>query len=226
MISLLFGLVLWSCGDDLLARAEQAYRDGRWAEAHSLYATALLDPATPRGPVLFNLGTCAYRAGQVPEAILCWRRAQLRAPHDAQIAFNIRRAEQELGLAAPVRAWHEWATPTELLGIVIMLQLAGILGFLACRRRGLRAGAGLMVLATVLPGVAAVSHACAEQPASAVVLPARIPLRLEPHAEAGSLATLPAGSLVRIVAMSERWALVEGPALRGWVDRTGIALVD
>ena len=226
MITLLLGLAFWCRGDDLVARAEQAYREGRWAAAHSLYTTALADPATPRGPVLFNLGNCAYRAGQVPEAILYWRRAQLRAPRAEQIAFNLRRAEQELGIPAPSRAWHEWTTPYELLGIGIVLQAAGILVFLTSKRRGRRVGAGLLVLLTVWPAGIAMAKACADQPANAVVFPARVSLRPEPHSEAGSIATLPAGSLVRIVAMSERWALVEGGDSRGWIDRNGVALVD
>jgi tetratricopeptide (TPR) repeat protein len=222
MIALLLALLL-PPADDPLERALRAYREGQYAEAHELWLEALDDAALAKGPLLFNLGSCAYRMGQVPEAVLWWERARLRAPRDGEVAFNLRRAEQELGLAPPDRGWRAWLTSRELLMLVVAAQSIGLLGVVLLRHRGARLALAVGVIAT-LPAV--VTLLDGGSVAEAVVLAPGAVLRPEPHQEIPSATTVTAGSLARIVAMSDRWALVECAAGRGWVERPVLGLVE
>jgi len=225
-VSALLLVLCLALGDDILVSADRAYRDGRFPEAHELWLAALDDPELARGPLLFNLGGCAYRMGQVPDAILWWHRARLRSPRDPEIGFNLRRAEQELGLPAAARAWHEWLTAHELLVLTLVLQSAGLIGLVLWQRRLARVVFAGLVLAT-LP---AVSTLLASDPAArsraAVLLTSRAALRAEPHAELPGQAGIAPGTLMRILARSDRWVRVECAVGDGWIERSAVGLIE
>jgi hypothetical protein len=227
VIALLLALVLpLAPGDDLLRSAERAYHDGRYVQAHDLWLAALEDPQLVRGPLLFNLGACAYRMGQVPDAILWWHRARLRAPRDRELVFNLRRAERELGLPAAARAWHEWLTGRELLSLVVVLQSIGLLGLVLLKRRAARLALAGLVLATLPAVLALLAADPAREPRAAVLLTSRAALRAEPHAELPGEASIAAGTLLRLAARSDRWVLAECAAGRGWIERSAVGVVE
>jgi Tfp pilus assembly protein PilF len=101
MIGALFALLLaLAQQSETLRAAEAAYRAGRFAEAKLRCELALADPSLAPGPVLFNLGNCAYRLGRPAEALWQYRRARLHLPRDAALRANLALAERQLGLRA------------------------------------------------------------------------------------------------------------------------------
>ncbi len=75
----------------LLFRANQAYLDGRYAEAAGLYQ-AIVDKGDANGHVFFNLGNTCIRLGEVGKAILNYRKAAVLLPRDGDLKANLQYA--------------------------------------------------------------------------------------------------------------------------------------
>ena len=207
--------------------AERAYRAGRYAEALALFEAALSEPASPHGPVLYNMGNCAYRLGRHAQAVLFYRRAQLRMPRDAQVAFNLRLAEQQLGVGSAGASWYASRSPGTLLLLVILVQSAGLAGWvLLPRGRAVR----LPMVALVVLGFVGVARLVQMQwmaePPEGVVLEHEIAVRSEPHLGVGAIMRLEAGQTVRVAELSDRWARVVHPRGGGWIERAGVGIVE
>jgi hypothetical protein len=218
-----------------LERAEQAYRDGRFGEALALYESALSDPGVAEGPVLFNLGNCAFRLDRPAEAILFYRRAQLRMPRDGKVKFNMEFAGHRLGVdtpgaesfAAAVAGLADSFLPGEMLILVGVLQLVGLTGMVLFKRH--RAARNTMAL-IVLIALAGAAHLVQSQwfpdAPEGVVMDDRIAVRTEPHANMPVVLELRAGETVRIEERSDRWACIAHGRGRGWTKRSGVGVVD
>ncbi len=91
---------------DTFDDANRAFAEGRFADSVRGYETVLKhDGYSPA--VLFDLGNAHLRASQPGDAILDYERARWLAPHDADIAANLRLARQRAGLAAADESWIE-----------------------------------------------------------------------------------------------------------------------
>jgi tetratricopeptide (TPR) repeat protein len=81
-------------GQEELVQFEQAnklYRDGEFAKAAQLYERIIVNGE--ESPALFyNLGNCYFKTQNIPSAILAYERAKRLAPHDDDIAYNLRLA--------------------------------------------------------------------------------------------------------------------------------------
>jgi tetratricopeptide (TPR) repeat protein len=218
-----------------LDQAEREYRAGRFEQALALYETALSEPDAAQGPILFNMGNCAFRLGRLAEAVLHYKRARLRLPRDREAAFNLHLAEWRLGIDSPDRETFGAAvaalagsfTPRELLVLSGVLQAAGLVGFVLLRRR--RASRNVMALLMVLAlaGAARMMH---DQwfagPPAAVVLDSGASLRPLPDAGEHATILLDAGETVRVEEISDQWIKVRHVEGNGWTERTTVGLVD
>ena len=203
--------------------------------ATRLFEEALATSDGTAGPILHNLGNCAYRRGQLAEAILWYRRALLRVPRDPETTFNLRLAEQRLSLDQPtqrplvdeLRAAADALTANELLAIVVLLLGSGLCGLVLAPRswRGWRR----LFLACVLLGVGlgvCLVHDRSTDALDGIVLAGQIAVRPEPHDGVPSTLDLKAGELVRVLERSKRWLRIEHPRGGGWTRRTGVGLVE
>ena len=212
-----------------LARAESAYRAGQYEEALTLFESALSEPDVPQGPVLYNLGNCAYRLGRHAEAMVYYRRALLRMPRDRQAKFNLTLVERRLdvesedgrSIGAAITAWVGWFTPAELLVLAAILQGTGLVLLLLGRR-----GATPLVLVGLMGAVGLLQSQWFPSPPAAVVIASEIGLRSEPHAALAVNVRLHAGQVVRVAEMSDRWVRVVHPQGGGWTERAGVGLVN
>jgi len=217
-----------------LEAAERAYRAGQYEAALALFTAALAEPSVAQGEVLYDLGNCAFRLGRHAEAVLFYRRAQLRLRGDTAVAFNLQLAEQQLGIepaaASPAAAIAALAaasfTPAERLLLASTLQGLGLAGLLLLRRPLLR----FCMLLPVLLGLAGAATLVQEQwfrgPPEGVVLPARIALRAEPRAEGAVTAELGAGETLQVEAFADGWVRVAHARGAGWTERAGVGLVE
>lgn len=194
---------------------------------------AIQDPT--QGAALYNSGCSAYASGRIAEAVLLWRRALLRMPGDAETLFNLRLAEQRLGVDDPARvsflasaqARVDSFTLAERLLLVSVVHGAGVVGFvLVRRRRAARLALGTLAALGLLGFAGLACALWCDGPSSGVVLVPELPLRGEPHAEQAIRARLHAGTLVRVEEISDRWVRIAHERGSGWIERSGVGIVE
>lgn len=81
-------------------RANQAYKEGRFQEAVDGYLQ-LIKSDHGQGHIYYNLGNAYVRLNEFGEAILCYERARLVLPRDADLDFNLRYARDQIQDALP-----------------------------------------------------------------------------------------------------------------------------
>jgi tetratricopeptide (TPR) repeat protein len=232
MIAVALAFALAVGGDDVAA-AERAYRGGRYEEAHALFAAALADRALAPAPLLYNLGTCAFRLGRHAEAALHYRRALLRDPDDPRAAQNLRLAERALGIEPgprplPARALArlDALDPLAGLAIAIALQTAGLAAVALLRARAARLTGALLVALGLLAVARLAWTQLVAPPLGGVVVAREAALRTEPHLEWPIVERLRAGTVVEVLEHSARWMRIAHDGRGGWVERAGVSVVD
>lgn len=214
--------------------AARAYAAGRYDAAFAAYEAMLEDPAAARADVAFNLGVCAYRLGQDPQAALWFRRAGRHAPRDPAIGFNLALTEARLGIdntptspLAMARAAAAAFTPGELLLLTASLQGIGLVGLVLVRRRRLlRLAAALALALGLLAATPLVLGAIFGVAPAGVVLAPDLALQSTPDTTAPASSHLSGGELVRVREQTEAWLRVEHPRGAGWVPRAAVGLVE
>ena len=88
--------------------ANRLYEEGKFAQAAAGY-----DQLTQAGRVspalYFNLGNAWFKAGQIGQALLAYRHAELLAPRDPDVRANIQFARNQVqGPTLPTNAWRRW----------------------------------------------------------------------------------------------------------------------
>lgn len=231
VFALLIGLMSASASP---AQAERAYRTGRFDEAYEIYQQALSEPDLAKGPLLYNLGNCAYRLGRHTEALHYYRRAQLRMPRDQQLEFNLRLTERALGIdpraemsfIAVLLAWLDQFAPALLLALAGGLQAIGLAGLLLLRaQRTTRRALALAVLLGLVLSVRLLQVQFLASPPDAIALASKIELRPEPHLDLPVTLEVNAGETLRVEDLSDRWARVVHSSGSGWTERRGIGLI-
>lgn len=216
-------------GQSAPERAEYSYRAGLYEVALQHYEAALQDPCLAAGPLLYALGNCAYRLGDYAAAALYYRRALLHLPDRDEPRFNLRLAQEQLGVQAPIpgpRGVFDWLDSAPALWLVALLQTAGLLGLLVLRRTAVRGLALLLLLFGLLGGLQQVLRRTATQPLYGVVQAQVAPLRQQPGQEAAVAGSLQAGEVVEVGEGTELWLFVRNARGSGWVERTALELVD
>jgi tetratricopeptide (TPR) repeat protein len=249
LLHVLLSLLLWTTTveESALEQAVHAYRSGRYAQARELFQTSASEPGAAHGPLLYNLGNCAYRQGLYAQAVLDYARAELRLPNDPEIAFNRRLAERQLLLDVPderpplarARAFLDSLPPGLLLALSVALQTGGLLGLVllassrALRTKGWRRPLQGFSLALLLLGLAAafvlVQAQWSGRLLEGVALEAA-DLHAEPRSDLPPTLTLQPGETVRILDQTERWIQVgiqvAGNQGSGWTERARIGVID
>ncbi len=105
------------------AQAAQAYVDGRYDRAQSLFE-GLFIAGCRNGDLFFNLGNTYYQRDDLGEAIRAYRRAELYEPRDPDLRHNLAVARGQVaqpvgraGLLYAVRSfafWYDLSTHREL----------------------------------------------------------------------------------------------------------------
>jgi tetratricopeptide (TPR) repeat protein len=222
----------------LVAQGNQAYTDGRFAEARDLYlqARALgLDAAD----LHYNLGNAQARAGEVGSAMASYLRAQRLSPRDRDIRSNLawmRRnlkdlelANQSLPLFIAQAAAVVGALSLDEWGILLVVTLwltAIVLGWGWARgaSRLQRRSLVVVVSATVL--VAAVATGRWQQERvrdQAVVVAGAVAVRSGPAATFPTLFEVHAGLALNVEEQRDGWERVSlGGDWQGWLPADAV----
>ncbi len=218
-----------------LDQAEAAYQDEKFAEALTLYESMLSVPGIDEGKVLFNAGNCSYRLGDFSDAVLYYRRARHRLPDDAQVGFNLRLAEKEIGLSesepvplsTSVLLFVNELTTGEILWWIFCLQSVGLAGgvFLTKMTRLRFASMSLVGVGLIL-SFYTLRTRWSPGPWEGMVRSREIKLHSEPHGDFPVTGRLTVGQPLRVEEMSDRWMRIRSQEGEGWTKSEGVGLVD
>lgn len=217
---------------DAFEDANRAFAAGQFADsARGFEAVLKKDGYSPAA--LFDLGNANMRLGKTGDAILDYERAKWLAPHDPDIAANLRFARKRAGFPAEDASWSEAfadffsANAWAWLGSGALVVLcAGILGNqLYAGRRGWFAMvnvASFLVLVTAAGAVA-----LRFQETDRAILPARsTPALISPFAGAKTVAEFSAGQAVQVEKEHGGFYYVRDSAGHaGWVASAQVAML-
>ncbi len=89
--------------------AHRAFAEGKYRESTQDYQSVLAEKGFA-APVLFDLGNSLFREGNLAQAILAYKRAQVLAPGDPDIAANLQYVQKQAGLAVAEPQWSDKLT--------------------------------------------------------------------------------------------------------------------
>lgn len=222
----------------LVAQGNQAYTDGRFAEARDFYlqARAL---GVDAAPLHFNLGNAYARTGETGPAVASYLRAQRLAPRDRDVRRNLvwlrqnlkdlELANQSLPLfiaqAAAVVGFlslDEWG----LLLVAALWLLAAAVGWRWAggpglwRRRALTVAAALVVVFAAVAGGRWQQERRRDQ---AVVVASPVAVRSGPAATFPTLFEVHAGLTLNVEGQRDGWAKVSlGGNWQGWLPADAV----
>ena len=224
----------------LWEEANTAFAAGEYGKARDLYEQ-VIEQDGPNADRLFNLGNTFAKLDQPGPAVLCYERAALLAPRDADIQANLKltRPATASSLVAPPPWWksplywlslNEWSWLTAL-GIAALTAPILTRTLLSPRPGWLqRAVAPLMLfgLALALPGALAFQQRHAERNL-AILTTDKPVLRLSPFPTANPVDAGPLLPGQRIIPGGRHgdWVYlsIPGSSASGWVPDKDIALI-
>jgi tetratricopeptide (TPR) repeat protein len=223
---------LWAVSPErekTLQEADRAYRETRYQAAYDGYAQ-LLGTADADGHLLYNLGNAAFRLNQVGRAILFYEKARVLLPRDADLAFNLAHAREQIRDVIPETAGFAgtaffWLGSLTLAEFFWCFAVANLLFWgIAALRLFSRAewASSLLVLLLGLWLLAGSSFALKwHQDRSddrAVILQAEVSVLAGPDTRDTVLFKLHEGAIVHLERSEEGWSLIRLPDdRRGWL---------
>jgi tetratricopeptide (TPR) repeat protein len=231
---LIFGSVSWAMagqGDDLFARGNQAYSEGKYDEALSFYERVIQD-AGYSASLLFNMANAYYRKKDVGQAVLHYERALYLNPGNADIRANLALARKDFGLISdPVPAWQRpfdllnlngWAlVVSAAFGVFsLMLLLRGIRPTIF-RGASFRAVTVFSLLFLLTGGVGMTLQY--RNLGRGVVTQDHAQLLVSPFDSAASAASIENGKIVRMARTYRDYVLVKGEnGQSGWIKKDAV----
>lgn len=225
--------------DSLSAQAQRAYAAGDHDRALVLFDS--VNTHFTSAALLYNLGNCYFRTGDIARAILYYERAHRLAPGDEDILANRELAMQQtkdrvnaLPALGPSVYFDQllagddkdqWARRSLWsMALLTILLSGGLLIRQPALRRGLRIAAVIAGVATVVSiGAASVRHAQLTDRSGAIIMVAKTDVRSEPREAATILFVLHRGTKVTVVQENGTWAevrLTNGSV--GWMPIGGL----
>ena len=229
---------------DLMARANERYGRGEYAEATQQYE-ALINRGYSDTALYFNLGNAYLESGDLGRAILNYLRARELSPRDMDIRYSLELARgmtvdrvmtEGDSLVERVSYFgHRWATPDEVGAAAILLWAASAVAIGALMmwrvfpfRRVVRAVTAATAVATLASFLILVSMVYANPyDKTGVVTSSAVEVVSGPGPQYPEEFTLYSGAQVRVTDSRHGWLRIELPGgeLRGWVPSHTIDFV-
>lgn len=188
-----------------LLAANHLYESGQYQQAAQAYQQ-LVDQGFSDSVLFYNLGNAYFKQGDYGRAILNYRRAELLAPRDADIATNLNLARTQIvdtgneGFFSAIGHWTQnWLTLNEIVITVLVASLVGL---------GSR-----MAVENIEP--------------EAVVVAQEVDVTSGPGAQYVAEFTLHNGSEVNLLETRGSWArlALAGDQMQGWVPAKAVETV-
>lgn len=219
----------------LFLSAQAAYDAGRFAEAAALYS-GLATNGIDNVELHYNLANAFFKSGDLPQAVLHYRMAWYKAPHDPDISANLHFALSAVGAADPVPSlferlfstlsqdkWIIWAA-----GGYVACSLFLLLGILIRPARRAWVKASLVPAAVVLLAVGgwyAWQQLLVANPEWVVVKSGATAL-FGPVEGSTAHYKIPLGALVRQRDVDPKgWLEIEYDGKKGWLEKSYVKRV-
>ncbi len=222
--------------DSIFSKANDAYKSKRYEEALKQY-NMLLSEDNQSFNVLYNIGNCYYRLGNIPQAILNYEKARKLNPADDDVNKNLVMANSRI-IDKPAeypefflyKAWRAvfLATRTDTFAILaVILLFLSALAFswylfartVALRKAGFYSGLCSLVLAVVLLGLAHAQNNYFLNTRQAIATDNAVNVLSAPEAGAKELFTIHAGTKINIDERENEWIKISLPnGTAGWAS--------
>ena len=228
LFSLIIGLALTANGadEDLFAKANKAYAEGRFGEAAANYES-LIHGGKLNANLFYDLGNAWYRVGDFGQSILNYERALALDPRHPEADANLRLARDEARALELRRDWTErYASMATVKQFTIAAAVAFWFAlFMVTHLFFSRRSAGriaLIALCVIMGGVSIFAIVTLENgthgDALAIVTGKNVEARLATADNAKSVLVLPAGSEIKILSERGDWIYAALPNdQRGWI---------
>jgi len=217
---------------DPLSEAKARFDEREFAQAAQLFEKA--SESLPPSPSLFyDLGRSYMELGNTARAALNFRRALVLDPRFTPAASALRKADTQLALPAPTPGWRDQVlqrAPMDslALGATILFWAAALMVLLGIFRGQNRSllPFGVFLLLIAIGGMVLVvlcDPRISERTAAMVLTTGGTTVRSTPADNSEKIASLPEGSLVKILSQRGRWFYgVSGKSGKGWFLTEGI----
>jgi len=219
----------------LFDQANQAYDGNDFATAAEKYGQ-LLDMGHESGEVLYNLGNCHFRMGELGRALVCYERAKRFMPRNRNLLDNIALAESRAAdnIVAPkfmtvlkrLLFWHYRLNAREISMLILAVNAmfwVSLCVFAVAKKRFVKAAAVVLGLLLVLLGGSYAFRQLGHLGmGTAVVTAPEAEVRTGPGDYAVTF-SLHDGARLKLVEAREGWyeiRLADGK--RGWIERSTV----
>jgi len=223
--------VIADTGEDLFAKGNQAYAEGRYDEAISLYERVIQESGYSAS-VLYNMANAYYRKKDVGQAVLQYERALYLDPGNADIRANLALARKDFGLISdPAPSWERPFDLLTLNGWAMVVSGAFGVFSLLFLLRGIRPNifrgaalrtAGVASLLILLTGGTGLALQYGNL-GRGVVTRDDARLLVSPFDSAASAAPIQDGKMVRMAKTYRDYVLVKGEnGQSGWIKKDAV----
>ena len=234
---------------DTMSTANQLYETGQYSQAAQAYQQ-LVDQGFTDSALFYNLGNAYFKEGDYGRAIVNYRRAQLLAPRDTDIAANLDLArgqiidqpgetgESNQGVFSAIGHWtRNWLTMNEVamfaLGAWILLVFLLIIFSNARQGSFVRETLQYAMVVTILALVTGIIslgsrvHVENSQP-EAVVVAQEVNVTSGPGTQYVTEFVLHNGSEARLLEIRGNWVrlALSGDELQGWIPADAIEAIN
>ena len=223
--------------DELFFKANQAYKNGHYADAVDGYEH-LLSAGYESGHIYYNLGNACFRLKLLGRAIMYYERARILIPRDADLNFNLRHArdqaqdaiEDDQGFIRLAFFWIESLSLKELFWAfgILNLMLWGMLVFRLFRRTEWAYYAVLILVSFWLIAGASFGLKWLQVTGDdrAVILDRQVNILAGPDIKDTALFQLHEGAIVHHERTEDGWSLIHlAGDKRGWVQVEALGMI-
>jgi tetratricopeptide (TPR) repeat protein len=220
---------------DNFSTANKLYAEGKFAAAATVYES-ILNSGTVSANLLFNDGNAEFKAGNLGNAIVAFRRAELFAPRNPEIRANLDFVRNQVqGSMVRQARWQDWLGQLTLNEWTLLTAIAFWFTFILFAVRQLRPAlvpalksvTTLFVLLTILFGAALGVQASGHFSSPiAVVTTAGAIARSGPFDDAQNVFTSHDGAELSVLSRHDDWAQVtDGNGRIGWMNKKQIQVL-
>ena len=223
--------------EETFFKANQAYKNGNYAEAVRLYSE--LEKQGHKSPhIYYNLGDSFFRLGDVGNAILNYERAKIIMPRDADLDYNLKYVSDRIRdavepPASPLSSVFFWLDSFSVNEVFIIFAAFNFLFFsILILRMFIKQEWTFTIFITLLviwfgAGISfGVKSYQVSFDSRAAVLTSEAAVLAGPDAKDTELFKLHAGTIVKTEKKEGDWSLIRIPGdKRGWIPDSSIGMI-